>query len=54
MYLGDEYIASVSSDVNGELEVLVVPKLEGERRLKVYAEGFTEPVLDESLMVWKD
>lgn len=53
VYLDDEYIASVSSDINGELEVLVIPKHEGERRFRVYAEGFTEPVLDELLFVSK-
>ncbi len=53
VYLDDEYIASVSSDINGELEVLVIPKSEGDRKLRVYAEGFSEPVLDEILIIRK-
>lgn len=44
-------ISTLSTDGNGELEVIVIPKTTGEKKLQVVSEGFEKPVFEEILSV---
>ena len=44
-------ISTLSTDGNGELEVIIIPKTIGEKKLQVVSEGFEKPVFEEILSV---
>lgn len=44
-------IATLATNNNGEIEVLLVPKTIGEKRIAIYAEGFVQPLFEEVLSI---
>ena len=46
-----EIISTVAADSKGELEVIIVPRSEGIKRLCVFIEGSKRPVFEETLNI---
>lgn len=44
-------ISTLSTNNNGEIEVLVIPQTLGEKRLAIFAEGYEAPIVEEILSV---
>lgn len=44
-------ISTLSTNNNGEIEVLVIPQTLGEKRLAIFAEGYESPIVEEILSV---
>lgn len=44
-------ISTLSTNNNGEIEVLVIPQTLGEKRLSIFAEGYESPIVEEILSI---
>ncbi|MGB6463096.1 MAG: hypothetical protein WBF38_02580 [Nitrosotalea sp.] len=51
VYLDDLYTDSLTTDINGELETIIVPKVPGQKKITVYVDEQKEPVFSEVIEV---
>ena len=47
IYLDDKRIGAMTTDVSGQIVATFVPENPGDRRLRIYADKYNEPVIDE-------
>lgn len=51
VYLDDSFTDSLTTDINGELETIIVPKVSGQKKITVYVDEQKEPVFSEVIDV---
>ena len=51
VYLDDAYTDSLTTDINGELETIIVPKVSGQKKITVYVDEQKEPAFSEVIEV---
>ncbi len=51
VYLDDFYTDSLTTDINGELETIIVPKAPGQKKITVYVDEQSEPAFSEVIEV---
>lgn len=51
VYLDDLYTDSLTTDINGELETIIMPKTPGQKKIKVYVDEQSEPAFSEVIEV---
>ncbi len=51
VYLDDFYTDSLTTDINGELETIIVPKVPGRKKITVYVDEQKEPAFSEVIEV---
>ena len=51
VYLDDLYTDSLTTDINGELETIIVPKVSGQKKITVYVDEQKEPAFSEVIEV---
>ncbi|HET8719459.1 MAG TPA: hypothetical protein VFM64_00495, partial [Candidatus Nitrosotenuis sp.] len=49
--LDGNIISTLTTNHNGEIEVIIVPRTAGEKRLLIFADGSVEPVFEEILLI---
>lgn len=49
--LDGNIISTLTTNHNGEIEVIIVPRTAGEKRLLIFADGSVEPVFEEMLLI---
>ena len=49
--LEGQIISILTTNQNGELEALIIPKTTGEKRLSIFADNYSEPVFEEILLI---
>lgn len=47
----DNIISTLSTDANGELEVIIIPGSAGKKTLEVFSKGTTKPIFEETLEI---
>lgn len=47
----DNVVSALSTDNNGELEVIIIPQTLGDKKLQIFAEGMEQPVFEEILSI---
>jgi hypothetical protein len=51
VYLDDSYTDSLTTDINGELETIIIPRTSGQKKITVYVDEQKEPVFSEVIEV---
>ena len=51
VYLDDSYTDSLTTDINGELETIIIPRIPGQKKITVYVDEQTEPAFSEVIEV---
>jgi hypothetical protein len=51
VYLDDSYTDSLTTDINGELETIIIPRTSGQKKITVYVDEQKEPVFYEVIEV---
>ena len=47
IYLDEKRVGAMTTDVSGQIVATFIPETPGDRRLKIYADKYDEPVIDE-------
>jgi hypothetical protein len=51
VYLDDSYTDSLTTDINGELETIIIPRIPGQKKITVYVDEQKEPAFSEVIEV---
>jgi len=51
VYLDDSYTDSLTTDINGELETIIIPRIPGQKKITVYVDEQKEPAFFEVIEV---
>ncbi|MGI0101929.1 MAG: hypothetical protein ACREA7_04960, partial [Nitrosotalea sp.] len=51
VYLDDSYTDSLTTDINGELETIIIPRTPGQKKITVYVDEQSEPAFSEVIEV---